>query len=94
MHKSKIAKRRKTIFDAIVARVLELGMETDHERAATRAKNMIDNWTWTSDNSVDERGHMTIHDWIDPELGKLLDADEFLKFGIDPRMVPPLAERL
>lgn len=72
---------RQAIFDAIVERVLELNMETDQAAAAERATVMINNWEWTSENSDDGNGHLTIYDWLDPELARLLDDDERFRYS-------------
>ena len=45
----------------------------DQSTVAERAQTMIDNWYYFSSNSVDDRGHETCRDWMDPEIVRLLD---------------------
>jgi hypothetical protein len=70
---SEMTPERQVIFDALVARVLALGMEEDEPRAVKRATVMTNGWSWTSENSDDGTGHLTVYDWVDPELCRLLD---------------------
>jgi hypothetical protein len=60
------------IYDAVVARLTAMG--EPKKTVAERAKFMINNWSWFSDNSMDERGHETCRDWLDAELVRLFDA--------------------
>jgi hypothetical protein len=80
-----MSKRTKQeIFDAVVARLLELGYGPGRqgETIPERARIMIDEWEWFSDNSVDERGHETCRDWIDPELVRLFDEHLHVAYGV------------
>ena len=70
---------RDDVFDALVQRLTELG--EDKAAVTERARFMINNWTWTSDNSMDDRGHLTIYDWLDNRVAWLLDQDERLRYG-------------
>jgi hypothetical protein len=76
--------RQQEILDAVVARLLELGYGPGPApTVAERARGMIDQWSWFSDNSMNERGHETCRDWIDPELCRLFD--EHLRVTTDDR---------
>jgi hypothetical protein len=68
-------KTEQEIFDAVVARLLELGYGPgpNGETIPERARIMIDCWYYFSSNSVDDRGRETCRDWIDPELCRLFD---------------------
>jgi hypothetical protein len=62
MSEKPMTPERRVIFDAIVARVLAIGMEKDVARAVERATVMVNNWSWVSDNSDDGTGRLTIYD--------------------------------
>jgi hypothetical protein len=66
---------KQEIFDAVVARLLELdyGPGPHGETIPERARIMIDGWWRFSDNSMDDYGHETCRDWLDPELCRLFD---------------------
>jgi hypothetical protein len=65
---------KQEVFDALVQQLLASG--EDQSTVAERAQNMIDGWYYFSSNSVDERGHETCRDWMDPEIVRLLDEAE------------------
>jgi len=73
---------RDHVFDALVQRLIELG--GDKATVAERARGMADGWGWFSDNSMDERGHLTCYDWMDSRVAWLLDQDERLRYGLLP----------
>jgi hypothetical protein len=70
------------VFDALIQRLIEFG--EDKTLVAERVRSMIDGWTWFSDNSMDERGHLTCYDWMDSRIAWLLDQDERLRYGLPP----------
>ena len=72
---------RTEVFDALVQRLTELG---GYEPVTERAQYMLDHWWHFSDNSMDETGHETCRDWMDPEVVRLLDVDDHLRHGIQP----------
>jgi hypothetical protein len=78
---NEVITRRQAVFDAIVSRVLALEMETTMEKARERATVMINRWSNFSKDSMDDHGHLTVYDWLDPELCRLLDEDEGLRYG-------------
>jgi hypothetical protein len=73
---------RDHVFDALVQRLIEFG--EDKAAVAERARVMIKGWSWFSDNSMDERGHLTCYDWMDSRIAWLLDQDERLRYGLVP----------
>ena len=73
---------RDHVFDALVQRLIELG--EDKAAVAERARYMINGWSKFSDNSMDERGHLTCYDWMDSRIAWLLDQDENLHYGLPP----------
>jgi hypothetical protein len=75
---------RDDVFDALVQRVIEVYGD-DQTEAAKRARFMVNSWTWVHDNSVDDRGHITVYDWLDSRVAWLLDYDEALRFGVPPQ---------
>ena len=70
------------IRNALVQRMLELSYD---EATAARADRMMRGWDWFTDNSLDDRGHPTYLDWMDPELGRLLDKALRLYYGVQER---------
>ena len=60
------------IRDALVQRMLAL----DWDESKTTAEHpdwMMRGWDHFSDNSMDERGHLTCYDWMDSRIAWLLD---------------------
>jgi hypothetical protein len=76
------------IRNALVQRMLALGYD---EAAAERADRMMRSWDWFIDNSLDDSGHPTYLDWMDPELVRLLD--KALRLYYDLRSSTPEDER-
>jgi hypothetical protein len=63
------------VFDALTRRLIETGAD------AARAWRMVRRWEWFSSNSVDDRGHETCRDWMDPEVVRLLDLSLHVRYG-------------
>jgi hypothetical protein len=72
---------RQEIFDAVVTRLIGLGYGENMETITERARIMLANWYYFSSNSMDERGHETCRDWLDPELVRLFDAHLMVSWG-------------
>jgi hypothetical protein len=60
-------------FDALVRHLRDVWGE-DQATVAEHARDMINGWYKFSSNSVDDRGHETCRDWMDPEVVRVLDA--------------------
>lgn len=73
---------KQEVFDALVDRLIALG--EDRTTAAERARIMIINWFKFSENSMDDSGHETCRDWMDPEIVRLLDVSLRLKYRQPP----------
>jgi hypothetical protein len=71
--------KQQEIFDALVRQLLASG--EDQATAAKRAQSMINGWNYFSSNSVDDRGHETCRDWMDPEIVRLLDEALSLQYA-------------
>jgi hypothetical protein len=73
------------IRSALVQRMLALGWEN---ATAERADKMMRGWDYFTDNSVDDRGHLTCYDWMDPGIVRLLDRALHLYYGVEqlPRL--------
>jgi len=69
------------IFDGVLAWVIR-NKPGDSMPATERALILICGWYKFSSNSVDERGHESCRDWVDPELVLLLDQDLDVEYGI------------
>jgi hypothetical protein len=67
---------KQEIFHAVVNRLQALGYGPgpNGKTIPERARFMLDGWYHFSSNSVDERGHETCRDLLDPELVRLFDA--------------------
>jgi hypothetical protein len=70
------------VLDAVVERLRELQFDGPDDVLVGRAACMISSWEWFSDNSVDERGHETCRDWLDPKLVALFDEALHAKYGV------------
>jgi hypothetical protein len=70
----------KPVFDALVQRLRALG--EPEESVEERATSMIRGWAYFSENTVDQRGHETCRDWMDEEIGRLLDAALRIRYGV------------
>jgi hypothetical protein len=65
------------IRSALCKRLIELG--DDPAKVSEKAAFMISNWWEFSSHSMDDRGHETCRDWMDPEIVRFLDkALEFV----------------
>src|SRR5262249_54914027 len=71
--RTEINMTRDDVFDALIHRLIELG--EDKAAVAERARNMINGWSWFSENSDDGNGHLTCYDWLDSRIAWLLDPN-------------------
>lgn len=68
------------VLDALARRMIEMG--ENETFVAGRAEQMVRGWEYFSSNTVDDRGHETCRDWMDPEIVRLLDQSLDIRYGV------------
>jgi hypothetical protein len=66
--------------NALIRRMVDLGYDN---ATSERADSMMRAWDWFTDNGIDDRGHPTYVDWMDPKIIELLFDALYLHYGVE-----------